>query len=235
MTRSERIEEQRVVQRQITKRTTASPWGEARSQDSVVPERSCLVCRTARPTSELLRVSVLEGRLVFDRQQKRSGRSTYVCLASDCFYGINSNRLSRAFRTNESLVESIDESVSRLAMIANKRIFESLGLARRSGKVELGTDRVAENLRSCMDHGRSGVALRSTDLAVRTINRLNDAWPVGTSEELGRAIGVGKAGAVWVSASRFVFALEFWLQVKRAASVDKSPDRMSDGSKKGKS
>lgn len=225
-----------MVQGQIKERGVPSSGPDTTPVETPSSERSCLVCRAPRETSELLRVTVLQGRLVFDRAKKRGpGRGAHVCLESACLGGLDENRLSRAFRTSQSLAEPLEESLTRLKEIANRRIFESLGLARRSGKVELGTDRVAENLKKCMDGGRLGVALRATDLAVKTVNRLSDAWPVGTAEELGRAIGVGKAGAVWVPASRFASALKFWLQVKRAASVEKLPDTTSYGSKKGKS
>jgi hypothetical protein len=67
-----------------------------------------------------------------------------------------------------------------------------------------------------MDRSNPGVAVAASDLAERTTRRLEGGWTFGSSQELGACIGVAKAGAIWVSASRFSKTLEFWLGCERA-------------------
>ncbi len=106
--------------------------------------------------------------------------------------------------------------VKRLANLSKQRIGETLGLARRAGALEIGTDRVAEKLKRCMDHSNPGVAVAANDLAERTTKRLEGGWAFGSSQELGAYIGVAKAGAIWVASSRFSKTLDFWLRCEQA-------------------
>ena len=152
--------------------------------------------------------------LLFGRGGK--GRGAHVCPTSECVTGLNSGRLSRAFKKSIEIQESMPDMVARLASLAKQRIGETLGLARRAGVLEIGTDRVAEKLRGCMDRPNPGVAVAASDLAERTTKRLKGGWTFGSSQELGASIGAAKAGAIWVSASRFSKTLEFWLQCERA-------------------
>jgi len=152
--------------------------------------------------------------LLFGRGGK--GRGAHVCPTQACVSGLNQSRLSRAFKQSVQLHESIPVMVERLAGQAKKRVVETLGLARRAGVLEIGTDRVAEKLRACMDGPSAGVAVAANDLAARSTRQLEGGWVFGSSHELGAWIGVAKAGAVWVSASRFSKTLEFWLGLEAA-------------------
>ena len=218
-----------MVQKQEILRTAAPEEGGAgRLRADSLPERSCVVCRVSLPAPQLLRLSCMEGVLLFDRGGKARGRGAYVCPEASCLGGVDAGRLSRALRSQVSLSESMDETLERLGALAKRRILETLGLARRSGKLEMGTDRVAENLKTCMDMGESGVALRASDLSQRTAHSLTRAWVLGTSQDLGRAIGVARVGALWVSASRFAVGLDFWLRVERASCSARGPAVVSD-------
>ena len=218
-----------MVQKQEILRTAAPEEGGAgRLRAASLPERSCVVCRASLPAPQLLRLSCMEGVLLFARGGKARGRGAYVCPEASCLRSLNSARLSRALRSGVSLTETNEEALERLRALAKRRILETLGLARRSGMLEMGSDRVAENLKTCMDMGESGVALRASDLSDRTAHSLRRAWVLGTSEDLGRAIGVARAGALWVSASRFAVGLDFWLRVERASCSAPDPAVISD-------
>jgi predicted RNA-binding protein YlxR (DUF448 family) len=50
-----------------------------------VPSRSCVVCRTARPKRELLRVvRTRDGRIEIDESGRVAGRGAYLCRDGDC-------------------------------------------------------------------------------------------------------------------------------------------------------
>ena len=75
------------------------------------------------------------------------------------------------------MTETNEEALERLRALAKRRILETLGLARRSGMLEMGSDRVAENLKTCMDMGESGVALRAEE-SHRGRRALHDGGPI---------------------------------------------------------
>ena len=155
--------------------------------------------------------------LLFGRGGK--GRGAHVCPTAGCVSGLHSGRLSRAFKEPVELQEPKLDMLERLLGLARQRIIETLGLARRAGVLEIGTDRVAEKLRECMHRSGAGIAVAASDLAQRSIKQLEDGWIFGTSHELGNWIGVEKAGAVWVPASRFAKTLGFWLELEKAMGI----------------
>lgn len=217
MTQSERIEDKLVVWKNTVSCSAASKRGGPRAGDSArvnVQERSCAVCRKAQPSSCLLKFTLQNEMLLFGRGGK--GRGAHVCPTESCITGLQAGRLSRAFKKSVQLKEPMPEMVQRLTEQARQRIIETLGLARRAGVLEIGTDRVAEKLRECMHRNNAGVAVAASDLAKRSSKQLDNGWVFGTSQQLGTWIGTTKAGAVWVPASRFAKTLEFWLELEKA-------------------
>lgn len=65
-----------------------------------IPLRSCIVCRSSKDKSELLRVVRRpDGEVVIDTTGKESGRGAYVCRCGDCFFtAIKKRALDRAFK-----------------------------------------------------------------------------------------------------------------------------------------
>ncbi|MCD4829713.1 MAG: DUF448 domain-containing protein [Candidatus Cloacimonetes bacterium] len=63
-----------------------------------IPERICVVCRSKRPQSALLRFVVRQGRPVFDLRRRLPGRGQYVCDANKCIEGLNAWLRKRAKR-----------------------------------------------------------------------------------------------------------------------------------------
>lgn len=44
-----------------------------------IAERTCVICRTKKPKEELFRFVIKDKEVVFDKQQKDSGRGFYLC------------------------------------------------------------------------------------------------------------------------------------------------------------
>jgi len=69
-----------------------------------VPQRTCVVCRTARPKRELVRIVRLsspgaEGTVVVDETGKRSGRGAYLCRQQVCWKtALTQRQLERALK-----------------------------------------------------------------------------------------------------------------------------------------
>ena len=85
-----------------------------------VPQRMCVVCRTARPKRELVRIVRLatpgdEGVVVVDETGKRSGRGAYLCRQRACWGTAQTRRqLERALK-----VTMTDEIVNQLREYAD--------------------------------------------------------------------------------------------------------------------
>lgn len=45
----------------------------------MTPERTCAICRTKKPKTELFRFVVTAGTLAYDREQTMAGRGVYFC------------------------------------------------------------------------------------------------------------------------------------------------------------
>jgi predicted RNA-binding protein YlxR (DUF448 family) len=67
---------------------------------SIVPSRTCLGCRRARPKDKLVRLVRLgSGTVVVDPSARATGRGAYVCPESACVeQALIRGRLARAFR-----------------------------------------------------------------------------------------------------------------------------------------
>ena len=65
-----------------------------------IPLRSCIVCRSSKDKSELIRVVRRpDGEVVIDKTGKEAGRGAYVCDSGDCFAtAIKKRALDRAFK-----------------------------------------------------------------------------------------------------------------------------------------
>jgi len=68
-------------------------------QAKYIPERKCIACRTVKPKTELLRVTLLEGELRADPEGRLPGRGCYVCKTSECLKtATTKNCFSKSFR-----------------------------------------------------------------------------------------------------------------------------------------
>lgn len=204
--------------------------------DGTCNERACLVCRTTRPVTELLALVQLQldgsqGKAVvclgrdgalggrsLDTAVRR-GRGAWVCVARACLSNIGTKALGRAFRGPVEIPPAWRVSGGACLLqpaheLAQQRILEQLGLARRQGQVTLGSDQLSQAA------PRGAVRVCAADLAPRTLNQAREAGAeiLLSAETLGRAIGTGRAGVLTVAPGRLAQRLSYWLRVYRACA-----------------
>ena len=52
--------------------------------DKKVPIRTCVVCRTAKPKKELLRIVKTQDGIIPDESGRANGRGAYICRSAEC-------------------------------------------------------------------------------------------------------------------------------------------------------
>jgi predicted RNA-binding protein YlxR (DUF448 family) len=81
----------------------------------VEPVRSCVGCRRRAGKSELLRLTVVDGRVVVDRMQRRPGRGAYLHRSKDCLEtAVGKRALPRALRTPAADASGLLEEFDRI-------------------------------------------------------------------------------------------------------------------------
>ncbi len=155
-------------------------------------ERSCVVCREKGKASELLGLKVLNKILVVD--EKVGGRGAYVHLTETCLAGLSAALVEKALRTEISMQDP-KAWLSGLRLLAKKRIFECMGLARRAGSLEIGLEQI-QRLRSKSKPGAL-LIFRAEDLAEGSVKKCgNDVHVFCSGQDLGKAVGREWAGVV---------------------------------------
>lgn len=175
----------------------------------VPARRTCVVCATPRPQNDLLRLSVAESRVLFGATDP--GRGAHVCVEQSCLAGLNARNLARAFRRP---VPSPDTGRLRLELhsLAQRRVLEMVGLARRQGALRVGVERMASA--RTREDSKLGLALVSTDLSARSRRELGEqVSEFADSETLGRAAGMGPVGAMQITPGRLAKQAAYWLRV----------------------
>jgi predicted RNA-binding protein YlxR (DUF448 family) len=184
---------------ETAEQSTAAP-----EAPDVEPERTCVVCRAAKPTTDLLRLARDNGVLVV--RQKGAGRSAYVCVAEACLAALDDGAASRSFGAKTTVAP---ELVGQLHVLATQRVFEAIGLARRSGVLTLGADDVAR----LGDDDGEGVTLVASDVSLRNAAALPSAAVFATASELGRACGAARVGVMHIAPGRLASLADYWLRV----------------------
>lgn len=69
-----------------------------------IPMRTCLGCREQEPQTKLIRVVLLDGKVVFDQTKTATGRGAYLHQNPECISSATSKRLfNRAFKVSGNL------------------------------------------------------------------------------------------------------------------------------------
>lgn len=175
-----------------------------------LPVRSCVVCRAQKDPAELVRLSIEEGVLSVGNPFK--GRGAWVCVRMACLEALSTSHVSRSFKAATSIEPSF---VTELHSLAERRVMEMLGLARRQNGLTLGSDNVLSlGTRDVALAERKGVVVVANDLAERTKVRAGEAaWTFSDLAGLGRACGVGRAGVVFIKPSSIARQAAYWLSV----------------------
>jgi len=83
-----------------------------------IPERTCVVCRKKTSKWDLLRFCIKEGKVLWDKEQKKGGRGVYTC--PHCVEKLKNRKIIKKFfhalRTEKTpeLEESLLELVKSL-------------------------------------------------------------------------------------------------------------------------
>lgn len=78
--------------------------------------RTCIACRASAPKEELIRIAVVLGDVVIDREQKCLGRGAYLHHSKSCFSRkIDIKRWKHALKTATLRSESIERVIGELA------------------------------------------------------------------------------------------------------------------------
>lgn len=83
-----------------------------------IPQRSCIVCRTKKDKSELIRiVKNKENEIIIDESGKKPGKGAYICDSIDCIEkGIKCKILKKVLEIDvpEEIYESLRDKVKKI-------------------------------------------------------------------------------------------------------------------------
>ena len=153
------------------------------------PERRCILGGGTASRDALVRLAVSPDGLVLpDAQARAPGRGAWIGvtraeLENALADGKLKGALSRAFKTGK--LEIPDDLAERIEQALRQAVLQRLGLELRSGKLLLGSDRIAEQARM----GKVALLCHAADAAPDGNRRLDQAWRVGMERE-----GSGEGG-----------------------------------------
>lgn len=73
------------------------------------PVRTCVGCKRRALKDELIRIAVCDGKLVFDEDNRQTGRGAYICKHRDCFEkAIKRKGFFRTLKVKPDVVDTSD-------------------------------------------------------------------------------------------------------------------------------
>ncbi len=166
-----------------------SPKTEADASPEKGSERRCVLTGQTSPRDDLVRLAVSpDGDVLPDALAKAPGRGAWIGvskaeLADAIASGKLKGALSRAFKTGPLNVP--EDLPTRIESALKKAALERLGLEMRSGRLILGSDRIANEARM----GAVAALYHASDAKEDGCRKLDQAWRVGLDEE-----GSGRTG-----------------------------------------
>ena len=174
--------------------TLGSPKTEADASPEKGSERRCVLTGRTGARDELVRLAISPddpdgvAHVLPDAHAKAPGRGAWIGVSrAELVEAMESGRLkgalARAFKTGGL---SIPEDLpTRMENALRKAVLERLGLEMRSGRLILGSDRIANEARM----GAVAALYHAADAKDDGCRKLDQAWRVGLDEE-----GTGLAG-----------------------------------------
>ena len=154
------------------------------------PERTCVLTRQSADKAELIRLVLgPDGQVHPDVRAKAPGRGAWIGvsrpeLETAIAKGKLKAALSRAFKTQG--IEIPADLPERIAQALSRASLDRLGMEARSGTLINGADRVDEAAR----RGKVHLLLHAADAGADGRRKLDQAWRVGGSEEIGHRHGL---------------------------------------------
>lgn len=173
----------------------------ARDKVKLIPMRKCIVLGGEWPKDKLIRFVVgPDGDVVPDLEAKLPGRGLWLSAQRDVLNIARAKRLfAKAARSN---VEVPEDLADRLEMLLVARCVGLLGMARRSGSVVSGYEKV----RAYLHGGKVGIILAARDGAIGGRRKLRNLAPgVMAFDQLGMfelAQALGKDAVVHVAVAQ---------------------------------
>jgi len=103
--------------------------------------RTCVVCSGKADKKDMLRMVVIDGKLVFDLMQKIEKRGYYVCYNRKCIDKISSKRK----RFKENFVFDVSENLERLKKFFLLKILKFINLTNIKDNIVIGVKDIIEN------------------------------------------------------------------------------------------
>jgi predicted RNA-binding protein YlxR (DUF448 family) len=175
-----------------------------RKTPAEAPVRQCIVCRTSQAPEALLQVGLQATEL---DPAAKPGRRAYVCIAKACLLGLHGKSAGRAFKGAVEL-DAPAHFEAQVHGLAETRLFEIVGLARRAGELVGGVDRLASEPEDAF-----GLIMVAEDASERAARRLSSHRAFGTTATLGRAAGTAPVAAIGIRPGRLAMQAAYWLRV----------------------
>ena len=158
--------------------------------DAHTPERTCILSRRTASREELVRLALgPDGLVLPDVRAKAPGRGAWIGVPRQQLDDANAKgrlkgALARAFRTGDlSIPADLGEKIE---LALRQATLDRLGMEARSGNLVHGSDRIDQTARS----GKVHLLLYAADAGADGRRKLDQAWRVGGSEELGHSHGL---------------------------------------------
>jgi len=197
-----------------------NPGGKA--DDGPLPERRCIVTRKALEKDHLIRfVLGPDNAIVPDLSENLPGRGYWVTASRKILAeAVKKNAFAKAM---QAPVRPDADLVERVAGLIDRQVVDLLGLARRSGSLVTGFEKVDVALRT----GKAVLLIEAKDagadgrakLARHTLPGV-EIWASLTAEQLGRAIGRDHAVHVAVAPGGLANRLKMVLRRQQGLSDD---------------
>ena len=192
------------------------------ADDSGMSERRCIVTRQALEKDRLIRfVLGPDNEIVPDLTESLPGRGYWVSADRKVLAeAVKRNAFAKAMRAP---VKPAADLVERVTGLVNRQVVDLLGLARRSGSLVTGFEKVDVALRT----GKAALLIEARDagadgrakLARHTLPGV-EIWAPLTAEALGRAIGRDHAVHVAVGPGGLATRLKAVLRRQQGLSDD---------------
>lgn len=177
------------------------------------PARTCIGCRQSKNPDQLVRYVVApDGHLLVDYRQRLPGRGAYTCVDMNCLrQAVERKQFQRSFRGKCQEID-FDLLADSLQNALVQKIFNLIGMARKSGQLISGSNVVMAALRQAKDSAlvliaediSTGIAVKVSELAKR---RQIPCEQMFGKEAYGQLLGKAERSVVAVQAGALAEAL----------------------------
>jgi len=188
------------------------------SRRSRQPQRTCIACRQVADQGSLLRyVLGPDRRILVDYRHKLPGRGAYTCMNRACLEAaVKRNQFQRTFR-GQAETPAAESLADMLSGQIRARIEGLLGMARKSGQVESGSNAVLGSMRQ---NGKFALVVLTEDISESIGEKLTTAaarqripvFNMLTKNRLGQLLGKSERSVAAIAAGALADALLVELQ-----------------------